>query len=209
MTPAIHDMIMTTPRRVCDMMRSLRIMVTTPHRNNNIHNPDNTAHAQAMVLCEDISCGAEARHVRVAIDRPADLLRYLLQEPRTSPLLPRVLPPAFIYEARSYHHVTLAARRYLDGLYKAKPGRPAAMWSGCKHTEIAPEHLDALTTSKKAAHIQEGTGRDQGVLHVQNAYLNTPIMECSPDCTCTLRRCVLLTTLCTGHVRLHSCTAPA
>ena len=103
---------------------------------------------QAWEFCHDLSGGKEVHSVRAIVDRPKDLLTAAkaAAEQAGTPLVtpkaivPRVLPPHFVYIQDGYSHVTSAARSHLNELYvhEGPDGetQPADMWSGCRYTQV-------------------------------------------------------------------------
>ena len=152
-----------------------------------------------MVFCKDLSDGHESVPVRVVIDQPASLLAAYERSGSDAatasrakrPIVPRVVPAHFKWEARAYTHVTQSARNYLDHLYR--PARaagasvgaaPADMWSGCQHTDVSKKRLQRARKSRKASKWAA-----HAPLRALHACTHTPILECAPDCTCPVRGC--------------------
>ena len=144
---------------------------------------------QPWTFCPDLSEGKEAQALRAIIDRPADLLatvpvRRAASIVNRTPIVPRVLPPWFKYEAKSYQHVTQGARWHLDRLYRpdAPLATPKDMWSGCEHTRCDPEHLAAFSRRTRVLR--------KAPVCVRDPNNHTPVMECLATCDCGLARCV-------------------
>jgi hypothetical protein len=111
---------------------------------------------QPWVFCADLSGGEEAIPVPAIIDRPADLLDAAPQRRpcAAAPLVPRVLPPHFVYEVRGYNHMTRAARAHLDKLYprqEAPSAADAAAPSASGSASAAPEGTAAGADAAGAA----------------------------------------------------------
>ena len=154
--------------------------------------PTASSAVQPWTICKDISLGMEPQHpVPVVIDRPKTLLAAATGagiEHSSHAAIPRVVPPRFLYVAGGYEHVTCKARNYLDRMYKPSgDGKPAPMWSGCAHTRVPAPAFDAFSANKSTRLVQRGG--EQGALIVRDLWLNTPAVECVPNCTCQLRRC--------------------